>query len=781
MSHPFSRISRSNSVQTLTGKKYRHGRTLSLDAAAFAAASSSGPRFRIYFTQILLCFGLTIYIFLPSHLLRNIGSKAVIIAESNPISTLKNRTQNLASAQKNRKVRDKPLLKSSVAIVAACKNRQETLKHVLPEWRKVKGVQEIVIVDWSSDPPLNSIIEAQNDPRIKLIRVVDEKDWVLSRAYNLAVNSTKFNYIIRTDCDYSLKEDILSAHDLNNTEKGFYSGNWNLARNENEVHLNGAMIFSRKKFFSVGGYDERIQTYGWDDEDLYNRLTSRNLEKLNISYNHVSHVSHGDKKRAQSGVKFAQVQIDLNQLLLEKLPIWSKGGTEDGFHSTYSIENKGNRYQELKAIYIPDSLQKIVKPDVLDESFALALGRRLADDFKVPWDVLEGINSRHRENLLRNLMILQEKLDRLNSDDSVSNETILPAMNLEKAPTKAKILLIHAQHGLGNRMRAIGSALSFAESTARVPVLIWESDAHLAADFEALYDPGNLTVSNKFNPSPPFDELKKWDASWGGFKFYNYMEMEEGASKGEIIENDPEKHIYYKGAYIMEAPLHSSWERDNENLRSMVPIQAVADKLSALESEGLKDAIGVHIRNRTLSRDIKNVNFNEAYGEAASAEMQHWREQSSYTNFMIEMERIISEEDANAKFYIATDTKEVITEIESKFPGKILYVPRECDDRDSECVKFAMIDVYALSKTKRLLGSNWSSYTELAERLGGLKAELAGQDFGQHLANKQTEEKSDQESHTDDSSSASTKQKTSNPIIESKNKNKISMFDEERE
>ncbi len=755
-----------------------------MDAAAFAAAASTGPRYRVYFTQILLCFGLTVYIFLPSHLLRNIGSKAAIIAESNPIHSLKNSSQSLPFVQNTKKVKEKTPLKSSVAIVAACKNRQETLKHVLPEWRKVKGVQEIVIVDWSSDPPLSPIIDAQNDSRIKLIRVVDEKDWVLSRAYNLAVNNTKFNCIIRTDCDYSLKPDILSAHDLNSTENGFYSGNWNLARDENEVHLNGAMIFSRKNFFSVGGYDERIQTYGWDDEDLYNRLTSRNLQKLNISYNHVTHVSHGDKKRAQEGVKFAQVQIDLNQLLLEKLPIWSKG-QEGGLHSVYRIENSHKRYQELKATYIPDSLQKMVKPEVLDESFSLALGRRLADDFQVPWDVLEGITTNHRENLLRHLLVLQEKLDRINSDNSLSSATEVPSMNLEKPPVRAKILLIHAQHGLGNRMRAIGSALSFAESTARIPVLIWESDAHLAADFEALYDPGNLTVCNRFNPKPPFEELEKWDAKWGGFKFYNYMEMEEGANKGEIIENDPDKHLYYKGAYIMEAPLHSSWERDNDNLRSLRPIQVVADELSRLDEKGLKEAIGVHIRNRTLAQDIKNVNFNEEYGESASAEMQHWREQSSYANFMVEMERIISEEDENAKFYIATDTKEVIGEIEKKFPGRILYVPRDCDDRDSECVKYAMIDVYALSKTRRLLGSNWSSYTELAERLGGLKAELAGQDFGKNIKLKESEAESNAEENTEESDStpAITKSNSdnSNPSTNIEGGNNTSMFDEERE
>lgn len=724
MAYSFFKLTRSNSAQPISGKKYRHGRSLSLDSVAFSAVSSS-PRFRIYFFQIALCIALTIYICLPSHLLRDIATKAAGITNSVSMNT----SMPLGFFADNEFVKtNKPKATASTSIVAACRNRQDTLRRVLPEWRKVKGVKEIVVVDWSSDPPLKPIIDSQNDGRIKLVRVSGEKSWVLSRAYNLAVNNTNQEYIVRTDCDYSLKPDLIEAHDLNNTINGFYSGNWNLARTENEVHLNGAMIFKRSNFLNVGGYDERIQTYGWDDEDLYNRLRSRKLKKLNISYDYVSHVSHGDKKRAQKGVKFAQVQIDINQLLLEKLPVWS-GYSKTQPISTYKTLKSSKGYTELKAKFIPKSLQKSTEPDHLEESYSIALGRRLSGDFQIPWDLLESLNSEKKEHLLRQLMKLQQKLDAMHAGDK-EFDSDLSAILLEKPPKKARILLIHAMHGLGNRMRAIASSLSFAKGTGRVPVLIWQKDAHFAAGFEKIYESGNITVLDKFKPQWPLEGLKKWDNSWGEFKFYNYMEMEEGAKKGQLIKNDPDKHIYYKGAYIMESPRFSSWVRDNRNLRSLKPVKIVRETLKKLEEKGLSGAIGVHIRNKTLQRDIKNVDFNDEYGLKASAEMEHWREQSTYTNFMIEMERILFEEDVDAKFYIATDTNQLISEFEKKFPNKVLYVPRNCDGRDAECVTFAMMDVYALSRTKRLLGSNWSSYTEMAERLGGLKAELAGQDFG---------------------------------------------------
>jgi hypothetical protein len=42
---------------------------------------------------------------------------------------------------------------------------------VLPSWLRVRGVDEIVIVDWGSEPPLRPFIEWFQDGRIKLVEV----------------------------------------------------------------------------------------------------------------------------------------------------------------------------------------------------------------------------------------------------------------------------------------------------------------------------------------------------------------------------------------------------------------------------------------------------------------------------------------------------------------------------------------------------------------------------------------------------------------------------------
>lgn len=89
----------------------------------------------------------------------------------------------------------------------------------------------------------------------------------------------------------------------------------------------------------------------------------------------------------------------------------------------------------------------------------------------------------------------------------------------------------------------------------------------------------------------------------------------------------------------------------------------------------------------------------------------------------------IQAQDPDVNFYVASDTWEIQKEMEREFDGHIFTTERTCDDRDASCVRYALADLYNLGRTSKMLGSNWSSFTEAAQRLGGIQAELAGQDF----------------------------------------------------
>lgn len=641
---------------------------------------------------------------------------------------------------------------NGVSLVAVCMGRHDTVKKTAPAWLKVKDVDEIIVVDWSSDPPLEPVIrQIEGAEAVKVIRVNGEKDWVLSRAYNLAMRAARYSHVIRTDCDYQVGENFVAAHrklmeedtaavgdtstdglDESNDGKTYYAGNYNLARNENEVHLNGAVYIKRKDFLKIGGYDERIQTYGWDDEDLYDRLGKAGLEKMNISYDHVSHVQHGNSGRAQSGVKFVAVEIDLNALLLEKLDPWKKGmDIATSYKQVEDAEASSNSIV-IEADHKPKSLRDLVTQEQYEEAWDTALGRRLHDSYFVPWDIIASIPIKSKELLLRRLMQRTENRERYRREELDAAGRKDEMVDLDAIPTP-RLLICHCMHGLGNRLRALGSCMSFAKEASRELVVVWEPDSHIEAKFTDMFTTP-LVVMDKMPVQWPFTDVEKWDNVWGQFKFHNYMEMEgDGAIKGEKIFDLPNKHMYYKGAYIMEADNEnlSNWDKDNMQLRSLIPIPAVKEMVKNIENKGVGtgDVIGLHVRNRTLEKDIKNVDFIKEYGDEATETMDMWRRKSGVQNFIKLMDSVIKDK-PSVKFFVATDTFEVIGQLEELYPDRILSFKRTCDDRDGECVRYALADMYALSKCKELYGSNWSSFTEAAERIGGIKAKLAGQDFG---------------------------------------------------
>ncbi|PXF46235.1 hypothetical protein BWQ96_04020 [Gracilariopsis chorda] len=644
-------------------------------------------------------------------------------------------------------------VKEGVSLAAVCMGRHDTLKKTVPAWLAVKDVDEVILVDWSSHPPLEPVVRAiEGGEKVKIIRVEGEPSWVLSRAYNLALNATSYSHVIRTDCDYQVGPHFVTAHrqlmqqthssavgdtaadgstDPTHDGQHYYAGNYNLARNENEVHLNGAVFIRRKHFLDIGGYDERIQTYGWDDEDLYNRLGGAGLKKMNISYDHVSHVKHDNSGRAQSGVKFAAVEIDLNSLLLEKLKPWS-----NDLHMATNYDDSASASSNkvvVRAAAKPKALKDLVTPEEYNEAWAVALGRRLHDSYKVPWDIIASLDIQPKEMLLRRMMMRTENREKLKRAELDAAGRQNEMVDVDALPIP-RVLVCHCMHGLGNRLRALGSCMSFAKESSRELIVVWEPDSHIEAKFSHMFS-DKFVVLEKMPVQWPFAEVEKWDSVWTEFKFHNYMEMEgQGAVKGEIIKDLPNKHMYYKGAYIMEVEntALTNWDKDNEHLRSLTPIDAVNTLVRELEDKGLgsDNVIGLHVRNRTLSKDIKNVNFIQEYGDEATKTMDMWRHKSGVHNFMKQMDKLIKEK-PSVKFFVATDTFEVIEQLEKIYgTQRILSIKRSCDERDGECVKYALADLYSLSKCKTLYGSNWSSFTEAAERLGGTKAMLAGQDFG---------------------------------------------------
>ena len=84
---------------------------------------------------------------------------------------------------------------------------------VIPSWLRAEGVDEIVLIDWSSEPPISSLA-LPADPRLRLVRAATERGWSLARAYNLALQLSTADIVLKVDSDTWLDPQVLRIQSL---------------------------------------------------------------------------------------------------------------------------------------------------------------------------------------------------------------------------------------------------------------------------------------------------------------------------------------------------------------------------------------------------------------------------------------------------------------------------------------------------------------------------------------------------------------------------------------
>ena len=68
----------------------------------------------------------------------------------------------------------------------------------------------------------------------------------------------------------------------------------------------------------------------------------------------------------------------------------------------------------------------------------------------------------------------------------------------------------------------------------------------------------------------------------------------------------------------------------------------------------------------------------------------------------------------DVKFYLATDSKEVIQEMKNKYGDKIISHNFDLSRNTTNGMEDAVVDLYVLASTSKIYGSFWSSYSEAA-------------------------------------------------------------------
>lgn len=254
--------------------------------------------------------------------------------------------------------------------------------------------------------------------------------------------------------------------------------------------------------------------------------------------------------------------------------------------------------------------------------------------------------------------------------------------------------------GFANRLRALVSAMCAAEDIiplnadgSRPPSLVvsWPSEYNIhTAPFEFLFskgplpswvriEDGRLQAHSGWENSKQVLSPDEWKfvlaraGEWRPIRIRSY---------GHFHKSDPERWL--------------------SHLRAFKPteyIQSVADDVFSCIPDG-SAVVGIHIRRGDNKKSI----------EESPSEL-FWSAMAAY--------------DSSVLFYVATDSEEERFQAIERFPNRILKGSDTILSRnDPFGCREGMLDFYCLSRCSEIVGSYYSSFSEMAAMYGGVELRI---------------------------------------------------------
>ncbi|MDR1517917.1 MAG: hypothetical protein LBS52_07490 [Dysgonamonadaceae bacterium] len=263
-----------------------------------------------------------------------------------------------------------------------------------------------------------------------------------------------------------------------------------------------------------------------------------------------------------------------------------------------------------------------------------------------------------------------------------------------------KTLYFVPEGGLANRIRAISSALAFCRDKDIALKIFWFKDWGMGARFHELFD------------AIQCDTAEVIDTDWR----HNYLDLQRTRNYAMFpylvyrFNNQIFKNIRNLNANPNIAKstgdfyISSCYEfyGDTSDYSLLKPIESIQKGICAERQKfGNQAVIGVHIRRTDFPRSINE----------------------SPTELFIEKMKREIENDPNVKFFLASDDEREKQSVSAVFREKMISFASELKRDTAKGVREALIELYLLSATKKIIGVRGSSFSEVAAKAGGIPLE----------------------------------------------------------
>lgn len=266
-------------------------------------------------------------------------------------------------------------------------------------------------------------------------------------------------------------------------------------------------------------------------------------------------------------------------------------------------------------------------------------------------------------------------------------------------------LTLVPQGGLCNRLRAVLSALSLVEEKhvdARIRVG-WSADAECAARFDQLFvplDSPHLSIGPRRWTDRP---VTRYNLHWPALvRSLSYSAQYRNAPPSlDILQRQLSAH----DATVYVSTGLAFCDYSPQYVRRLRPQPHLQEQIDALSAAFDEHTIGVHIRRTDHTTCIAE----------------------SPDHLFVEAMQQCIDADPATRFYLATDDAALKASLAVRFPARIIMQQCVGTRSDLRGMEEAVIDLWTLARTSRILGSYWSSYTDTAAEIGGIKLDIIRQ------------------------------------------------------
>ena len=268
--------------------------------------------------------------------------------------------------------------------------------------------------------------------------------------------------------------------------------------------------------------------------------------------------------------------------------------------------------------------------------------------------------------------------------------------------------------GLGNRLRIMATSMKLAREGNKKLQIYWNRNFELNARFDKLFEyPLNISVKPIPIRYKIWIEMRQFSSKLFGFENwylslfkFDFVFLDKMVS--DVLQNrlNLQKEVN-KAKKILICSCEEVNYFDLVDYQIFKPVADIQKTIKVMALQFTSATIGIHIRATDHVASIKNSPF------------------YLFENKMHEELRINPE----VTFFIATDNEDYQNTLLQKFGKKKILFHTKVFRRDvTEGITDAVVDLFCLSKTSKIYGSYWSSFSYVAGRIGQVPVHILKKD-----------------------------------------------------